>query len=65
MTEAGTDFAHVVKTTCFLADMSDFMAFNGIYEKAFGTEYPARSVVEVSRLPRDVKLEMEVIAVLP
>ncbi|MET3643991.1 RidA family protein [Streptococcus gallinaceus] len=62
--EAGTDFDHVVKTTCFLADMNDFVPFNEVYATAFSAEFPARSAVEVARLPRDVKVEIEVIAYL-
>ncbi|MGT2895367.1 RidA family protein [Streptococcus entericus] len=62
LTEAGTSFNKVVKTTCFLADMADFVAFNSVYETAFTAEVPARSAVEVARLPRDVKIEIEVIA---
>lgn len=58
---AGTDYAHVVKTTCFLAEMADFAAFNGVYEKYF-TEKPARSCVAVKQLPKDVLCEVEVIA---
>lgn len=58
---AGTDFAHVVKTTCFLAEMSDFGAFNGIYEQYF-TGKPARSCVAVKELPKNVLCEVEVIA---
>ena len=49
--KAGTDFDHVVKTTCFLADMGDFATFNGIYEKYF-TSKPARSCVAVKDLPK-------------
>lgn len=64
LTEAGTDFDHVVKTTCFLSDMNDFVAFNEVYKTAFEGEFPARSAVEVARLPRDVKIEIEVIASL-
>ncbi|MBY5035600.1 RidA family protein [Streptococcus gallolyticus] len=64
LTEAGTDFDHVVKTTCFLADMNDFVPFNEVYATAFSAEFPARSAVEVARLPRDVKVEVEVIAYL-
>ena len=64
LTEAGTDFDHVVKTTCFLADMNDFVAFNEVYATAFTADFPARSAVEVARLPRDVKIEVEVIAVV-
>ena len=60
---AGTDYANVVKTTCFLADMADFTAFNGVYEKYF-TEKPARSCVAVKALPKNVLCEVEVIAAL-
>ena len=60
---AGTDFEHVVKTTCFLAEMSDFAAFNAVYEKYF-TGKPARSCVAVKQLPRNVLCEVEVIAYL-
>ena len=56
------DFDHVVKTTCFLSDMNDFVPFNEVYQTAFKEEFPARSAVEVARLPRDVKVEIEVIA---
>lgn len=60
--EAGTNFDHVVKTTCFLSDMNDFVPFNEVYKTAFSSEFPARSAVEVARLPRDVKVEIEAIA---
>ena len=60
---AGTDYANVVKTTCFLADMADFAAFNGVYEKYF-TAKPARSCVAVKALPKNVLCEVEVIAAL-
>ncbi|WP_026652935.1 RidA family protein [Butyrivibrio proteoclasticus] len=60
---AGTDYEHVVKTTCFLAEMSDFAAFNAVYEKYF-TGKPARSCVAVKQLPRNVLCEVEVIAYL-
>ena len=58
---AGTDYSNVVKTTCFLADMGDFAAFNAVYEKYF-TEKPARSCVAVKQLPKNVLCEVEVIA---
>lgn len=61
--EAGTDFTKVVKTTCFLADMGDFAAFNEIYGKYF-TEKPARSCVAVKTLPKNLLCEVEVIAVV-
>lgn len=58
---AGTDFDHVVKTTCFLADMNDFSAFNKVYGEYF-TSKPARSCVAVKSLPKGVLCEVEVIA---
>lgn len=61
--EAGTDFTKVVKTTCFLADMGDFGAFNEIYGKYF-TGKPARSCVAVKTLPKNLLCEVEVIAVV-
>ncbi len=60
---AGADFESVVKTTCFLADMADFAAFNSVYEKYF-TGKPARSCVAVKQLPKNVLCEVEVIAVV-
>ncbi|MDY5701351.1 MAG: RidA family protein [Lachnospiraceae bacterium] len=61
--EAGTDYERVVKTTCFLADMNDFAAFNSVYELYF-TEKPARSCVAVKQLPKSVLCEVEAIAYL-
>lgn len=61
LAEAGTDYTKVVKTTCFLADMGDFAAFNEVYAKYF-TEKPARSCVAVKALPKNVLCEVEVIA---
>ncbi|MBQ8297605.1 MAG: RidA family protein [Ruminococcus sp.] len=58
---AGTDFDKVVKTTCFLADMNDFAAFNEIYAEYF-TSLPARSCVAVKTLPKNVLAEVELIA---
>ena len=60
--EAGSSFDNVVKTTCFLADIADFGAFNGVYEKYF-TSKPARSCVAVKQLPKNVLCEVEAIAV--
>ncbi len=60
---AGSDFTKAVKTTCFLADMEDFAAFNGVYAKYFTTN-PARSCVAVKTLPKNVLVEVEVIAAL-
>ncbi len=59
----GCGYEDVVKTTCFLADMADFTAFNSVYEKYF-TQKPARSCVAVKQLPKDVLCEVEVIACL-
>ena len=58
---AGSSFEKAVKTTCFLADMADFAAFNGVYAKYFTTN-PARSCVAVKSLPKNVLVEVEVIA---
>ena len=60
---AGSSFEKAVKTTCFLADISDFAAFNEVYAKYFVTK-PARSCVAVKDLPKGVKVEVEVIATL-
>ena len=61
--EAGSSFDNVVKTTCFLADIADFGAFNGVYEKYF-TSKPARSCVAVKDLPKAVLVEIEILAVV-
>lgn len=61
--EAGTTYENVIKTTCYLLDMEDFAAFNGVYEQYF-TGKPARSCVAVKQLPKNVLCEVEVIAVL-
>ena len=60
---AGSSFEKAVKTTCFLADIADFAAFNGVYAEYFTTK-PARSCVAVKDLPKGVKVEVEVIATL-
>lgn len=62
---AGTNMNNIIKTTCFLSDMNNFAAFNEVYKSYFDRSFPARSCVEVARLPRDVLVEVEVIAVLP
>ena len=59
---AGTDFDHVVKTTCFLADINDFATFNAVYAQSFGEQRPARSAVGVAGLPKGALVEVEVIA---
>ena len=58
---AGMSLQDVVKCTCFLKDMNDFVRFNGVYEKYFGEILPARETVEVSRLPKDVLVEVSAI----
>ncbi|MBW3655467.1 MAG: RidA family protein [Gemmatimonadetes bacterium] len=62
--EAGADLSTVVKTTVFLRDMDDFVAMNEVYARHFGEHKPARSTVQVARLPRDVAVEIEAVAVL-
>lgn len=62
---AGTAMASVVKTTVFLKDMGDFAAMNAVYATYFPSAPPARSAVEVARLPKDARVEIEAIAVLP
>ena len=63
LAEAGTSFDKVVKTTCFLSDMADFVAFNAVYAEYF-TSKPARSCVAVKTLPKNVLVEVELIAEL-
>lgn len=59
---AGSDLDRVIKTTVFIKDMNDFGAINEVYATYFDGDYPARSCVEVARLPKDVLIEVEVIA---
>lgn len=61
---AGSGLDKVVKTTVFIKDMNDFAALNGVYGEMFGENRPARSCVEVARLPKDVKVEIECVATL-
>ncbi len=61
---AGGNVQKIAKTTCFLKDMNHFQEFNEVYQRYFGETKPARSTVEVARLPKDVLVEIEVIAVL-
>ena len=61
--EAGSDADHVIKTTVFIKDMNDFAAVNEVYSTFFSKDCPARSCVEVARLPKDVKIEIECIAI--
>lgn len=62
LAEAGLRFADVVKTTIFLVDMNDFARVNAVYAKFFQGSPPARSTVQVSRLPKDVAVEIEMVA---
>ena len=64
LTEAGADFSNVVKTTVFLKDMNDFVPMNRVYAQYYPENCPARSAVQVGRLPKDVSVEIETIAVL-
>ena len=59
---AGLSMADVIKATIFLADMNDFATVNGIYQEYFNPPYPARACVQVARLPKDGKVEIEVVA---
>jgi 2-iminobutanoate/2-iminopropanoate deaminase len=63
LTAAGSDLAHVVKTTVFLVDMADFAAMNEVYAKRFGEHRPARSTVGVASLPRGFRVEIECVAI--
>ena len=62
---AGASFEHVVRTTVYLTDLNDFAAMNDVYARHVVAPAPARATVQVSRLPRDVKVEIDAIAVLP
>ena len=62
LAEAGSGPAQVIKTTVFLKDMNEFAAMNALYGQSFGTHTPARSTIEVARLPLDVRVEIECIA---
>lgn len=64
LTAAGTSFDRVVKTTCFLANLDDFAAFNAVYATAFTHDAPARSTVQVARLPAGALVEVECIALV-
>lgn len=62
--ESGSSLENVIKTTCFLSDMNNFVDFNEVYEEIFGVDNPpARSCVEVARLPKDALVEIEAIAI--
>lgn len=64
LSESGSSAENVVKTTVFIKDMNDFAAINEVYSEFFTENFPARSCVEVARLPKDVLVEIEAIAVL-
>ncbi|SYX87015.1 RidA family protein [Paenibacillus alvei] len=64
LAEAGTSFDKVIKATVFIKDMNQFAQINAIYESYFGNHKPARSCVEVARLPKDVLVEIELIAAI-
>jgi 2-iminobutanoate/2-iminopropanoate deaminase len=61
---AGLDFSHVVRTTVFISDMNEFGAMNEVYARYLVDPPPARATVQVARLPRDVKIEIDAIAIL-
>jgi 2-iminobutanoate/2-iminopropanoate deaminase len=65
LAEAGATWGDVVKTTCFLRTMDDFAAMNAVYARVFGDARPARSTVAVAGLPRNVSVEIELVAALP
>lgn len=62
---AGASFANVVKTTCFLANLDDFAAFNAVYARRFPAAPPARSTIQAARLPAGALVEVECVALLP
>ena len=62
---AGTDMSHVVKTTCYLADLGDFAAFNAVYAEYFKENCPARACFEVAALPKGAVCEIEAVAEIP
>lgn len=62
LTEAGIDYSHIIKTGIFLKDMNQFAAVNEVYGSYFSSDFPARETVQVSRLPKDVNVEISVVA---
>ncbi|TYQ15172.1 UNVERIFIED_CONTAM: endoribonuclease L-PSP [Acetivibrio alkalicellulosi] len=64
LNQSGIGFENIVKTTVYIKNMDDFLSINKIYAQYFKEPYPARSCVEVSRLPKDVKIEIEAIAII-
>jgi 2-iminobutanoate/2-iminopropanoate deaminase len=65
LSAGGSSLADVVRTTVYLADMNDFAAMNEVYATFFGDPAPARSTVQASRLPRDARIEIDAIAIVP
>ncbi len=65
MSEAGTGFEHALKATCFLADISDFQAFNAVYRRYVGEDKPARSTIEARLAGPTMKVEIEMIVGIP
>ena len=65
LSAAGAGWSDVVKTTVFLRDMADFAAMNAVYSRVLGDSRPARSTVAVAGLPRDVRVEIELVAAIP
>jgi 2-iminobutanoate/2-iminopropanoate deaminase len=63
LSAAGRSYEHVVKTTVYLSDMSEFAAMNAVYATYFPAPFPARATVQAARLPRDVKVEIDLIAI--
>jgi 2-iminobutanoate/2-iminopropanoate deaminase len=63
--DAGSSLAHVVKVTAYLKDMNHFAAFNAVYREYFREEFPARTCIQAARLPVDIQVEIEAIAVIP
>tara|TARA_B100000780_G_C20885279_1_gene352258 strand:- start:95 stop:472 length:378 start_codon:yes stop_codon:yes gene_type:complete len=63
LTEAGMTFEQVIKASIFISDMNDFSKINGVYNQYFSSDYPARETIEVARLPKDVNVEISMIAV--
>ena len=64
LSEAGVSFAHVVRTTVYLADMADFAAMNDVYATCFTAPAPARSTIQAAALPKNARVEIDVIAAL-
>lgn len=63
--DAGSGLEHVVKVTVFLADMQQFSALNAIYKEFFPSDFPARTCIQAGRLPGDIQIEIEAVAILP